>query len=354
MMDSAGEASKQTPLLSPVENEENPERRGEPSSNNNATSNNEQELQFYEPAAVLRVSREVAFGYLILLTGGAVEYKLPTLEEVSPYTQQKTGHLQDHTAEQEAAQSQAEPGGSTLDEESAPLAYAAIVDGNVLHACFGLKATANGSSGGNNAVPTIGSKNNPSMSILCCFPNSSATLDALQLVLPQATKSKLQMQNLVEVLREVMDLHYEASVDALDAADTLKRPLYMQVIQAYIHSFTAIVRYHDTKEHIKGDTKSNKGERRKSDGLIASCINRLNHLFSKPKINPRLERLQQDTLKDIENAFRGLSEDISESLEKTATNTAFTGVSVDDNIVTNFFFFFQIVNPSRSPSRIHH
>ena len=309
-------ASMTPPLLSPVEKEMPNEER---------PSTNEQELQFYDPESVLSVSRDVAFGYLILMTGGAVEYEPPALEQVTSAQQQQNNSSQ-------PTQSST----PRLDDESASLAYAAIVDGNVLHACFGLKATASGRVS-NGAIPTIGGKGH-SYSIFCCFPASPATLDALQLVLPQVTKNKLRMQNLIEILREVQDLQYDGlgpGAAAAGAVDTSKVPLNVQVIQAYVHLFTAVVRYHDTKKFVKSDaSKVAPQTKTDEDGIICCCTNILNsmkkRIFSKQKSNPQLEKLQQDTLKDIENGFCGLREDIWESLERMATQTAFTGVSMEE------------------------
>lgn len=320
-------------------------------SNTNATlpNNNEQELQFYDPTAVLSVSREVAFGYLILLTGGAVEYEAPTLEDVSskkqqqqsknepqsPTSQQKEQPPQNQTADTTTNKEQTISAKSstptcTLDEESASLAFSAIVDGNVLHPCFGLKATANGRV--SNAPTIIGDKQNKHPSLFCCFPTSPGTLDALQLVLPHLTVNKLRMQNLVEVLREVKELHYDV-VGTGVGVDLSVVPLYMRVIQAYVKCFTAIVRYHDTRKYFKNDSTSKGGEKSKPDGVIICCSNlfsRWNRLFFKNKSNPQLEKLQQDTLQDIKNGFRGVREEIWESLERMATETAFTGVSVEE------------------------
>lgn len=310
-------STAQTPLLSPVDVE-----REVPTTSNisRLNNNNEQELlQFYDPTAVLGISREVAFGYLILLTGGNVEYEAPTLEEV----QQLQGDSQSLTAEQ-ANTSQA----STLDEESASLAYASIIDGNVLHACFGLKATANGRA---SAVPTIGDKQ--SSSVFCCFPTSSA---ALQLVLPHVAKNKLKMIDLVETLREVQDLYHEGSgvgVGGAEGGDADKDPLYVRIIQAYSKGFAAIVRFHDSKKYIK--KKDGNSNNTGNQSIIVCCSKLLDKMnpFSKAKSDPKLERLQNDALGEIENGFQGLKEEIWECLERTATETAFTGVSVEDSVV---------------------
>lgn len=299
----------QTPLLS--SSEKNVSNTTGAMTSNISTSNNnkEQELQFYDPTAILGISREVAFGYLILLTGGAVKYEPPKPEDVL-------------SGQRQAATNSQSP---ILDEENASLAYAAIVDGNLLHACFGLKASANGQI--RNAVPTIGGKNNSSSSILCCFPTSSATFDALQLVLPHAAKNKLRMNNLVEMLREVRDLHYETIGTTEGTKDTSKVPVYINVIQAYVCCFTSVVRYQDSKQYTKKGSSNSKGNRSKEEGgMCSKLVKKLNRLFSKSKSNPQLDLLQRDTLADIENGFLGLREAIWESLERMATQTAFTTV----------------------------
>ena len=313
------ESSRSEPFLSP-------ETIPTPIDNNstneiNNNNNNEQhhdELQFYDPTAILDISRDVAFGYLILLTGGAVEYEAPTLEEVQQ--QQDTTTVTPN--EQQSTPS------SCLDEESASLAYASIVDGNVLYACFGLKTIVGNSS--SSSIPTIGGKQHSS-SIFCCFPDAS--LDALQLVLPQSSKNKLKMQKLCEVLRDVSDLHLETleneGTSSLSATPT-KIPLYVQIINAYVNLFSSIVKYHDTKKHLK--KKNDKGaEKKKKNDVFKHCcsdlFSKLNP-FSKTK-NVALEQLQKDTLLDIGNSFKGLNNDIWHSLERMATQTAFTGVSVE-------------------------
>ncbi|KAL7448125.1 hypothetical protein ACHAWC_000374, partial [Mediolabrus comicus] len=165
-------ASATTPLMSTAKQEV---------SNNNNTSC-ENELQFYDPHAVTNIPRDVAFGYLILLTGGNVEYKAPSLP------------TENESSDQRPQQQLTVMSAPTLNDETSQLAYAAIVDGNVLHAVFGLKAAANGK-----ANKIINEK--PKSSIFCCLPTTS-TLDALQFILPQTTKNKLKREQLVEVLQE--------------------------------------------------------------------------------------------------------------------------------------------------------
>lgn len=304
--------------------------------NNNAppssNANNEQELQFYDPATILNVSREVAFGYLILLAGDAVaEYEAPTREEVS---QRQPSHDDTRSQDPTTNSKSSAVAPAPPDEETASLAYAAIVDGNVLHACFGLKAGGNGRA--SNAGASVPRSERSSSSMFCCFPaaSRSATLDALQSVLPHLTANKLRMQNLAEILREVRDLHLDAmfagaTTGASTAArDSAKASPYILVIRGYIHCFTAVVRYHDTKKHFKDGTVR-KGSRSKSNGIVDCCSKMFNRLLSKKNSNPQLEKLQADTLQDIEHGFRGVREKIWEGLEDMATETAFTGVSID-------------------------
>lgn len=122
--------------------------------------------------------------------------------------------------------------GSTLDEESASSPYASIVDGNVLYTCFGLK-TIVGNNTNSSSIPTIGGKQHSS-SILCCFPDAS--LDALQLVLPQSSKNKLKIQKLCNVLRDVSNnnLHLETleNEGTSSLSTPIKIPLYIQIINA--------------------------------------------------------------------------------------------------------------------------
>jgi hypothetical protein len=358
-------------------------------------TNDHHELQFYDPAEILDMSRELAFGYLILLTGGAVEYVAPIAMEGSSSSarkQRRGGGGTKSTTDRHAIDapqssptipppagvhdwSPALPAVLIPDEESTSLAYAAIVDGNVLHACFGLKAAANGRS----SIPTIGGdgggRRSLSSSIFCCFPPSSSSsssgggaLDALQFVLPRLSKNKARMSNLVEVLMEVRDLHHEddwatgdagaaaaygstGSIDATATATTTtitsldaaaKAPLIVRIIRAYVRCFAAIVAYHDARRGIvKRDanddddrsgrimrrrrrrTQQEGGGRRIADlfcsgGIFAHC------LIRQRKVDPKLEALRRDALCEIASGFRGLGEDIWQSLENTATVSAIT------------------------------
>ena len=331
------ETTSGSPLLSPIKKEVSTQMIGSTTTSHikSIESNNGEhdDLEFYDPNILLNIPRDVAFGYLILLTGGAVEYVAPTLEEVSAAAttnnnntqqQQSNGDHEKFSDKKHHSQLQQQQ----LDEESASLAFAAITDGNVLHTCFGLKATANGSS--YTTPPTIIGGKRESSSIFCCFPNSSA-LDALQLMLPHLSKNKLKMHKLIDTLREVRDLDYDVSFSE-GGTGIVKVPLYIQVIQAYVNCFTSIVRYHDTKKYLTTDKK---GEQKSGGMFINCCTNiftKLNHFSSKKKNdnNPKLEQLQKDTLQDITSGFHGLKEDIWESLERMATETAFTGVSVEE------------------------
>lgn len=339
------EESRSEPLLlsstTDVEKEapESPVKQNAGTNNNLHHHNEHDDLQFYDPTALLDVPREVAFGYLILLTGGAVHYEAPTLEEVKQQCESNSEEVSP-PRQQKQQQSMSQ----LLTEESSSLAYAAITDGNVLHTCFGLKV--NGSSA-TNSTPTIGGKHQSSASsIFCCFPSSS-TLDALHLVLPHLSKNKHKMQHLIEVLREVRDGYYDSlegggggALGSSSTAATTK--LYMQVIQAYINCFTSIVRYHDTKKYLLKDgskTPSSNKKKKVSDDICITCYNVLSKLnpFSKKSknVNPKLEQLQKDTLNDISHGFEGLTDNIWDSLETMATETAFTGVSIEESTASS-------------------
>lgn len=254
---------------------------------------NEHELQFYDPQAVLRtVSREVAFGYLILLTGGNFAYKAPTLpENQSGDHQQQRQELEDEVVTP-----------PTLDEETSQLAYAAIVDGNVLHAVFGLKAAANGK-----ANIIINEK--PKSTILCCIPVS--TLDALDFILPQSTKNKAKMQQLIEALQEVRDLYHD-SMEVPEDTSANFTTLHREVIQAYVNCFAAIARYHDEIAQLE---KLNG-----KDSLLDNVA--LFKSKKKKQKDEKIEELQKATLKEVECGFSGLREKIWEKLEQTTGATA--------------------------------
>jgi hypothetical protein len=337
----AVEAEGRTLAMGFVSPSKNDGRNNEPSSPNNNDEHGG--LQFYDPAAILDVSRELAFGYLILLTGGAVEYAAPAAaagnsSSSAQQQQQRRRGSKSSTGQRggsPAADDRYDAASPAPDKESASLAYAAIVDGNVLHACFGLKASANGRV----PIPAIGGGGGeggvrPTPSIFCCFPAPSGALDALQLVLPHLSGNKVRMANLVEMLREVRDLHHEeasrgdvaaayAAAGATDAANAgAKVPLQVRITRAYVRCFTAVVGYHDAREIVrkKDAVVTGDGARR-----TRGCIDvRCRRCFAKPKIDPKLETLRKDALEEISTGFRGLREDIWQSLENTATESAIT------------------------------
>ena len=206
------------------------------------------------------------------------------------------------------------------------LAYAAIVDGNVLHACFGLKAAANG----RGSVPAVGGggsrENGRSPSVLFCyFPSSSGAMDALQLMLPRLSMNKVRMQNLADILREVRDLGCEeesrgAAATYAAAGSTAKAPLYVRVTRAYVLCFAAVVRYHDERAIIEKDdaVARDKAGRPRVGGIVARCSRALAKFLDRPRTNPRLEVLRRDALGEIAIGFRGLKEDIWQCLENMA------------------------------------
>ena len=344
--------------LASFKNEEGRNNNKAPSSSPNDANNEQHGLRFYDPASILDVSRELAFGYLILLTGGAVEYAPPPPAQAPPSTAEENSRISSQSPHPPPPAADddimyASSSSAPVDEESASLAYSAIVDGNVLHACFGLRASASGRS----SIPTIGGHRDERPSAFCCFPASSSSsggaLDAtLQLVLPHLVGNKVRMANLVEMLREVRDLHHEeayrgdhhvaaayaaagAANDATTTSGAKEAPLYVRVIRAYVRCFTAIVGYHDARRELvgkndaavvatTGDGGAGGRTTRGGGGIVARCAKVFARCFAKPKIDPRLEMLRAVALMEISTGFIGLGEDISQSLENTATESAIT------------------------------
>jgi hypothetical protein len=347
-------------------------------SNNNNSNDGHAELQFYDPASILNISKEIAFGYLILLTGGAFVYEAPSTTSVPPAdlgadrnddeTMNVSAPATPTNAPATTATTTVTPTPALLNEETTSLAYAALTDGNVLHACFGLKATANGRS----SIPTIGGKHNTNTSsssslsyVFCCFSTKTTTAissssntssGALQLLLPHLTRNKMKMQTLVELLREVRELHNDEEVyttttnytsssvgmgrnessvaesyasvgNTTTATPTpttttvIKVPLYLRVIYAYIHCFTCIVKYHDAQELLHtSNTETNKQQQQKQPTTTYS--NKWWWCFTKPILDPKLELLRSTTLVEIAACFTGLKEDIWEEIEMMANKSA--------------------------------
>ncbi|KAL3784841.1 hypothetical protein ACHAW5_009060 [Stephanodiscus triporus] len=358
----AREADGRTTTMesTPFKNEDHDDACPSSSNNNN---NNEHELRFYDPAAILDVSRELAFGYLILLTGGAVDYVGPvvvaegdpssstTTTTAAARRESQSPRPSSSSTDRDASLSSSSSSATTFEEESSSLAYAAIVDGNVLHACFGLKAvSSSAAANGRSSIPTIGGggengRRSSRSVFFCCFPSSSGAMDALHLALPRLSRNNARMQNLVDVLREVRDLDHEeasrGSVAAayatagatMDATTTAKQqaPLYVRVVRAYVTCFAAVVRYHDAREIINknddddDDAVDRRGKAgRPRGGIVVRCSGVLAKCFGKTKTNPKHDTLRKDALGEIAIGFRGLREDIWQGLENMATESAIT------------------------------
>lgn len=291
-------AASATPLMSTTKQEV---------PNNTAVNNNntccENELQFYDPHAVTNIPRDVAFGYLILLTGGNVDYKAPTLP------------TETESSDQQPQQQLSAP---ALDDETSHLAYAAIVDGNVLHAVFGLKAAANGKA--NNII-----NEKPKSSIFCCLPTAS-TLDALQLILPQTTKNKLKREQLVEVLQEVRDLYFE-SMEQQNDDGVASFSLYTEVTKAYANCFMAIINYHDQKLLLEKSCGSKESKGLPCCPSILENLIFFNSKKKRSKKDQKIEDLKKETLDNIAAVFDGLRNKIWEKLEHATGTTAAISVT---------------------------
>lgn len=246
--------------------------------------NNIPEVQFYDPDVILDVSKDIALGYLILLTGG--EYNF---EKTDPQSPNKLPHIDDQTV---------------------ALAYAAITDGNVLHTCFGLKSGPNGRPTNN----IIGGKH--STSIFCCFPSASAT------ALPnlRGNKNKINMSNLVELLRDVKDLDSGSKNSGIDN----------KVILAYVKCFETIAKHHDAVCSLK----SSEEEDSKAKTSFCSCpkfiISLSNMLFpsKKSELDVKVEELHKSSLGIIKKEFDGLRICLAEA-QTDAVSTTETGITID-------------------------
>ena len=294
-----------------------------PSSNPNK---NEEEFQFYDPNYIFQISRDVAFGYWILLSGGTC-----CLDSYIPSSSGKAEY-------------------GTWDEnmkQQASLTYTAIVDGNVLHTCFGLKTT--GGSGSSKLTTNY-------------------------------SKTKAKIQHTIEVLREVGDFHHDlpptpvscsadtSSPTSLSSSSTRGlKSLYMEVIYAYIHLFASIVKYHDDKKAVLSKKSNavvvstnttsnairdasttatatttaatNKSTTDSKPTKTPSCFHCLTHLTCCLPIHPHifknkkqkllLSQMQQQSLQQVQLGFDGLREKIWERLELAAT--VVWAVSLEDS-----------------------
>mmetsp|Transcript_30464 Transcript_30464/g.59261 ORF Transcript_30464/g.59261 Transcript_30464/m.59261 type:complete len:326 (+) Transcript_30464:50-1027(+) len=254
-------------------------------------------LQFYDPSAMLTLSRDVAFAYLILLTGGNLDLAEESLKAerdcyhdshndigyVAPSIRRNGQSAQPPENDAQREISASSPTKTAMDESTASLAYAAIVDGNVLPACFGLKTLGNGrvlpaghppfSSG--NALSTASSS---LWDRLCCLPKSQSPSSCssssssrhimTNLPLPSSprrqSKNSTEMQRTVECLRDIRDRHCQnlsrshcpaSSSSTVTATEDATTSMYMQVVYAYIHCFAAIVQYHDQLQHHQQEQK---------------------------------------------------------------------------------------------------
>lgn len=290
-------ATQETPLLGNF-NADEPEVEAKLQQTNNA-----RDVQFYEPNVILDVPKEMVLGYLVLLTGGNYKYTSPSegngsnrlgADGTEDPKEQNFPHSKNKLPE--------------IDESTAALAYAAITDGNVLHTCFGLKP-------GPNGRPSNITCEKQSSSIFCCFPSASATTSFQNL---RSSKNKKEMQRLIEVLRDVND----------SKCDAKGKRMNLIVIEAYIQCFSTVVMHHDELSRLQGnDVESTK------KSMLCSFPNillSLRNLFS-PKITEldvKIEKLNKNSMDEIEKAFRVLNECLSE-MGTDVSSVAGTGVTVD-------------------------
>ncbi|EED89751.1 predicted protein [Thalassiosira pseudonana CCMP1335] len=283
-----------------------------------------QSLQFFDSTTLFGIAKDLAVGYLILLSGDNFEYKAPTSwESASERSSIDGDDKQQNQPQDVASKKQCTQHILTMEEESASLAYAAILDGNVLHACFGLKITPNGRVVGRTDII----RKKESTSIFCCFPSSSVleTILSSHGSSSNNNRKKKKMMHLIEMLREVQEFDYNTSYN--DKAPTT--PLHIHVIRAYIKLFTALVRYHDL-QLLLACTGSSKCNKPKKEGVLRYCgfFAPFSNMFrTREVVDPKVEQLQKETMKEINNDFEELRQLLWERLERDTTETA---VSVDE------------------------
>jgi hypothetical protein len=281
--------------------------------------NSSLDIQFYEPSAIFGVSKEIASGYLVLLTGGNYKCDGSMAEDnhSKPTDQTDTSETLVLGINESRDDSQSAGKLPDIDEQTAALAYAAITDGNVLHTCFGLKSGPNGRPTSN----IIGEKQ--SVSIFCCFPSASGpTLQNIRI-----SKSKKDMGKLVEILRDAKESEAEIKgvISRVDA----------QVIEAYVRCFAAIVKYNDafTSLQSKGDDDDSKAKKAK---VFCSCPNLFATLSSilfcskKSELNLKVSELQKSTMAEINGAFADLKIYLAEIQTGDVVSVAETGVTVEE------------------------
>ena len=108
------------------------------------------------------------------------------------------------------------------------------------------------------------------------------------------------MQQLIEALQEVRDLYHDSLEVPEDTSANFT--LHLEVIQAYVNCFAAIVSYHDQIAQLE---KLNG-----KDSLLDNVA--LFKSKKKKQKDQKLEELQKATLTEIESGFRGLREKIWE------------------------------------------
>ena len=264
------------------------------------------DIQCYDASVILDVSKEMALGYLVLLTGGSYEYKINTGTTDNATDGDDTE--QDINGTKEAPQAPNEF--PEIDEASLALAYAALTDGNVLYICFGLK------SGPNGRVTNIIGQKQPTP-IFCCFPSAStASLQSLV-----SSKGKKDVTKLVEVLRDVKDLEGTKGIR-----------VDQRVVQSYVKCFATIVNYHDEVSLLK-NASSNKSKENKSSMLCSyqNFFLALRNIFSsqKSELNLKMAELQKCSLEEIQREFNDLKLYLAE-VQIDAISVAETGVTVDE------------------------
>lgn len=173
---------------------------------------NPAELNFYDPDVILDIGHDVAQGYLILLTGGAFVVEVSTRCRPSKKEKKKkktkVNRFFKFSSEKEMGQSSSEdpsgvPDGIHVDESAVDLAFMAITDGNIIDACFGVRAKGK-------------------QDRLCCIPIST----------PDVSSDRAK-----DAVRQTTNALREAGYGSED--------IKLRVVKSYVKCFSTIIWYHD-------------------------------------------------------------------------------------------------------------
>eukprot|EP00978_Attheya_sp_CCMP212_P030628 scaffold113397_cov62-Attheya_sp.AAC.1 len=139
------------------------------STSNPASDGKSSSIRLYDAESVLEIPRDVASGFLILLSGGNFNKK-STKGKKQKKTRETTGG--EKTSE----------GSADIDESTLALAFLALTDGNVVDACFGVQQRGRGRSRGDTSSRSY----NSSKAAKQAIAEASHSSDAVRLMAVEA------------------------------------------------------------------------------------------------------------------------------------------------------------------------